>query len=210
MTDKEKLDEAKIRLPLWSKLLMLAVIVGLLATFSGAIATTLFLKKVGSDAFDPAHMRTALQEVMQFSEQLPDGYKQQMGLSSFGYVFCGVSHADSKQQLALLCGSIAVDKSKSAADIAKDAFDHFGVNTASISARFYEEINHGEEDVIGEKMAYLTGRAKDAEGRDYEGLVGCIIPKTAKKVILVYAVQPKGKSFDMSVLLNFLRNAKAF
>lgn len=203
-------EQAKTRLPFWSKLLMLAVIIGLLGTFSGAIATALFLKKVGSDAFNPTHMRTALREVMQFPDQLPEGYTQQMGLSSFGYVFCGVSHADSKQQLALLCGSIAVDKSKSAADIAKDAFDHFGVNTASVSARFYEELNHGEEDVLGEKMAYLTGKAKDAEGRDYEGLVGCIIPKTAQKVILVYAVQPKGKPFDLCVLLNFLRNAKAF
>ncbi len=207
---EQAITNKRIRLPLWSHALMVAVVVALIATFGVAVGTVVYLKQVGNDAFNPAQMHIALTQIMQFPNELPAGYKQQMGLSTLGYVFCGISHADSNQQLALLSGSIAVDKSRSALDIARDAYDHFGVNTASISARFYFLLNQGEEDVLGEKMAYIIGKAKDAEGVEYEGLVGCIVPKNVQKVILVYAVQPKGKPLDKNVALNLLRSAKGF
>lgn len=205
-------DQAIVKkriLPVWSKLLMTSVVIALLATFSSAIGIAIFLKQAGSDAFNPQKMHAALNQVMQFPDELPAGYKQQMGLSTFGFIFCGINHAASNQQLALLSGG--VDKTeKKATDIAKDAYDHFGVNTASVTARFYDVLNQGEEDVLGEKMAFITGNAKDGDGREYEGMVGCIVPKSAKKIVLVYAVQPKGKPFDQSVVMNLLRNAKSF
>lgn len=206
---EQAITQKKIRLPLWSHAIMVAVVVALLATFGLAVGTVVYLKQIGNDAFDPKQMHIALTQVMQFPSELPAGYKQQMGLSTLGYVFCGIGHAESNQQLALLSGAIAVDKRRSALDIARDAYDYFGVTTASISARFYFLLKQGEEEVLGEKMAYLIGKAKDAEGREYEGLVGCIVPKSAQKVILVYAIQPKGKPLDLSIVMNFLRCARS-
>jgi hypothetical protein len=176
-------------------------------------------KNILQQAVDPALIKRAARGIARFPEPLPSDYRFGIGLDLASLKMITIEHEPDKQQIFILSQAgmeNSDDKSLGADAVVKRIYDAgitIPTNGPSLAAHFVDKKSEGEIDVAGKKMFYIVGWLTDNENNKLEGLVGCILLKSAKqndRSILVYALQPDGKPYNFDVTKKLLESISAF
>ncbi|HNB22091.1 MAG TPA: hypothetical protein PKZ32_06735 [Candidatus Melainabacteria bacterium] len=201
------MKKEKHSLPLWSKSLIALVFIGVAGFLYTATSIILEFRTISLRSTDKAYMQVCAQKIARFPQPLPAGYEYTYDLDFdwFNVALLVVEHVSDKQKIYFICHL----NDSSEAIAAKELLDRFydiGITTESATCKFTDVKTKGELEVGSEKMLYMTGLLKDANGRVYEGLVGCIRNTQKKKTLLVWSLSEPGKALNMEVCTNLLKS----
>jgi hypothetical protein len=199
-------EEIKKRLPVWAKILIALVIVGIVGGTTLAISAVVFMQKVHHDSTDPQMIAKAAGAIATFAEPLPKGYKYLLGYQNAmpKFALLTINH-EGGQSLMLLKYSARDDVN---ADTLVDRTYETGFSTPQAFAKFESVINKGTLEVGGDKMPYLLGNMTDQEGHKLQGLFACVVKKKDHDVVCLYGIQPGG-AYDMEVTEGLLMTIKS-
>ncbi len=170
----------------------------------------MFARRIVVDANVPEKMQATAQEIAQFPQPLPEGYKFLMA-ANFEIMQCAViEHEPSHQQMAfytVLPMAVTAEDSKNMLERAYDA----GINSTYIAAKFHGLKSHGTVTVLGQQMNYLLGEFTDQlTGRKGDGFVGMISINKPAKNILIYSYPDRDHAYNQQVTMNLLNSLKGF
>lgn len=196
-------QESGVGLPLWAKILIGLVVVGIVGFI--AVCVGLWVTFKNTLSLNPEEIQRNASQIAVFEQPLPTGYKYSMGINLMGINTVVVEHQPDQQMIFLIC----YPKAESDPETMVAKISESGVNTGSTSAKIEKIKEKGKEAVAGETMPYVMGTMSDKNG-SHEGLFGCIVPKAKQKTILIYAAEPSGKPYDLAVTEGFLKSIKEF
>jgi hypothetical protein len=197
------------RLPGWATGLVAFVVISYLAVYFGGISFLYLCKHATQKALDPAEIIRVAREIAQFPEPLPQGFSFVYGLR-FGPVNL-VTLVHKPNGVEITIASEQKSEALDADSALKQASD-MGVNLPSSDwlphyTRFKSAKVKDNAEIAGEKMAYMVGEIGDDE-HTQPGFLGCIVSKKTRKSILIFGIQPEGKSYNLDETLGVLKSIK--
>ncbi len=210
----------KTNLPTWAVTLMALVVFIYLGVFIGGVRIAFVAKNILEQAIDPKKVKQVAHDIAKFAEPLPTGFQYGLGLDLGALKMLTIEHNPDKQQILLLSQTDGEDADSGTASVAQAVLKRIydgGINIPTagptISAHFLSQKAHGEVQIADDKMCYIVGELADTENKRLEGLVGCILLRTAKKTnrtISVYAIQPDGQPYSLDETLRLLNSISGF
>lgn len=194
-------NERKSRLPLWSKALIVMVLMVFAGSATGTVALALALKSRLDPAYNRAHIARLANEILGLPDPLPEGYSYYFGIDLWVFKHVTIDYKDGREQISIFLFNQASNPD----EMVRTIFQSYGINTIRLGADFTRELGRGSWDLPGGRMPYIFGKIKEKSGKEHTGLVACSSNVKARRTILLYAVQPgETKSFDMRPCIDLL------
>lgn len=232
----QKPKQASKPLPVWARALITVVSASMILSLAAVVGMCIFFKNTFEHAQDPQFISQLAQKVAQFPQPLPKGYSYIFGVDFFNLIkIVSIDYENGKQQFSFYSyvnnrkdpevGQIPMsvdglpvtppgqgigDEVKFETEAQKTLnriYNESGVNTFTVQARFQSLISKGSWLIQGVQIPYMVGKLT---GNNGTGLVACIVDTQNNKDIVIYAVQPDDKDFDMKVCTNLLQDIKGF
>jgi hypothetical protein len=207
----------KTNLPTWAVTLMAMVVFIYLGVFIGGVRIAFVAKNILEQAIDPKKVKQVAHDIAKFAEPLPTGYQYGLGLDLGALKMLTIEHNPDKQRILLLSQTDGEDADSGTGQAVLKRIYDGGINIpttgSAISAHFLSQKAHGEVQIAHDKMCYIVGDLVDTENKRLEGLVGCILLRTAKKTnrtISVYSIQPDGQPYNLDETLRLLNSISGF
>jgi hypothetical protein len=204
-------DEIKRRLPLWSKVLITAVVIGLSAAFALGVSAIVTVQKLGKEWKDPVAIARVAHRIADLPEPLPAGYNYIIGIhNDFAALdIVSIEHSPDKQ---LLTFQYQEDLHQPNGKELLDRAYSTGLMMSPTRAQFTDVLKNGKTTIGSSEMQYLLGHTTDIIGSKGEGLVGLIVAPVAKgkKNILIYAFPTSDVPYNQQITMDLLNSIKGF
>lgn len=171
--------------PWWAKLIVGFVAIGWIAfaaSMSSALATAVTMVR---QATEPAYIASTAAQIAHFENQLPPGFKYQFAGSLFNVHLVNIAYAPDGS-LFLLSSLPPSERHDETSRSMADKMAEQGIPAISNNLKVEDK---GSLVVGGEKLEYVLGVAADKRGHKNGGMIGCILLKNGR-TILVYGLTP--------------------
>lgn len=197
------------KLPLWSRLLIGFVSLGVASLLVAMIQGTIVVKQTFEHAFEPTFVGQVASRMAKFPEPLPDGYAFNFGLDLGAVRLVSLVYKKNDQYLLLInhlinAPSPSEKKSLNTGELLKKYYE-IGLNTTGAQARFKSVISEGAWTIQGQRIPYIIGDLEDTPGK---GLVACRVDPVSSSATIFYAYQPGAskEDFNMRILTDLLQH----
>jgi len=216
----KKKDDTK-PLPLWARALVTLVAGGMLVGLCLVIGLTALLKNQADASQDPKYIAAIAQKIVKLPDPLPKGYTFAGGVDLLLLQVVSIDYDKGKQNLLFIARPTDMDSR----EMLNDAFQKgFVTSEALTPTEFSGVLSEGGWLIQDTQIPYRLGRLQNNQGL---ALVACVStvekgrdgsplqPPEPKKTplgddqpgrgMILYALQPKGDTFDMKVCTNLLQ-----
>lgn len=197
----------------WVKILIGVMIVGTISIIAIIGATVWFAGSAMKDMMDPVKVRATAASIAEFSDPLPKGWEFQMALGLMGMNVVVVKNTKEDCLLTFL-KLPNTDSEKLTSESVITDYSAKGVPAApgsdpSKAGAPLDIKDKGKLTVGGEEMTYAMGESQRS-GKKFSQLVGCVLPKSSKSVIIVNGVCENSAEFKLDAAKTLLSSIKAF
>jgi hypothetical protein len=210
-----KKDNSK-PLPLWAKGLILLVAIGMVGALASVILLTAGIKFQIDNSQDPRYIRQVAAKMIRLPEPLPKDYQYILGADLWFAQVVSIDYKNGFQRLVF----VACPTDKNAQQMLTDAFER-GMITAEAQTRFDSVITEGGWLIQDTQIPYRVGKLADNGGVGLVAVVSTVgdgLPQPGQapapvggersqtgRGLILYALQPKGDTFDMKVCTDLLQ-----
>jgi hypothetical protein len=210
-----KKDNSK-PLPLWSKGLILLVAIGMVGVLASVILLTAGIKYQIDNSQDPSYIRQVASKMIRLPNPLPKDYQYLLGADLWFAQVVSIDYKNGYQRLVF----VACPTDKNSQQMLTDAFER-GMITAEAQTRFTSVITEGGWLIQDTQIPYRVGKLADGGGVGLVAVVSTVdagLPQPGQspapggtekgqsgRALILYALQPKGETFDMKVCTDLLQ-----
>jgi hypothetical protein len=199
---------AKRRLPGWARIIVTLVLISLVSLTYGAFQLADWIGIMAKDAIDPKKMPVVAAEIGAFPEPLPAGYRYEYAYD-FPVPYVQIHHDPDNQLMQLLWDRNLIEEDPEL--FLNRAIDLGGMAVPNqMPNKIHAIKSKGNESIAGHRMPYIVGEFYNENGKNVEGMIGCICVKEKRKTILIYALEPVGTPYNLQVTMDLLKSIKSF
>lgn len=203
-------------LPLWAKGLIVLVALGMVGVLASVILLTAGIKYQIDNAQDPRYIRQVASRMIRLPNPLPKDYTYVMGADLWFAQVVSIDYKNGYQRLVF----VACPTDKNSQQMLTDAFER-GMITSEAQTRFTSVLTEGGWLIQDTQIPYRVGKLADGGGVGLVAVVSTVVDglpqpgqvpapvggdrSQAGRALILYALQPKGETFDMKVCTDLLQ-----
>lgn len=201
-------QETEKSLPTWARILVAMVVITIVGGTTMAIGGVVFTQKVFNESTNPQMISRAVNDIADFSEPLPNGFKYLFGYSNKfikPFAIIAVDNSVGKQYLTLM----KYRQDNGSTQKLLDSSYEIGFSTPTGYIRFSSIESRGTLQIGGKAVPYIIGKTIDSQDHKSQAMVATLIDQDQKKAFVLYGLQLSDDAYNLTATESLLKTIKS-